>query len=400
MQAGAGRVECDKVQEQAGLDNPPVGTRIALKDIALAFLKIGATGFGGGLGMLALLRQEIGARRRWISDSQLSVAVALAQVLPGPFISNCTSYIGHELRGLRGAAVALTALLAPSFLLMCGLSFFYFRYGTVPVVSRMFSGVQPVVVSILVWATWQIGHAHIRSRRALAIGLIAFVALLLRVDVILVVLAAGVANLILSQRSQAGSFSFFLYSLPLSSGQTLPVLPSVWARARDLLAVFLKVGALLFGGGFASIPFLQQEVVQVRHWLTMREFIDGVALGQMTPGPVAITATFIGYKVLGLGGAFLATLAVFLPSFFLLWGLRQVHRRLENNPLVQGFLGGVLPAVTGILLSAAVSMARTALTGFLPALVAVACALLLFRLHLDPLWLILAGALSGLVLYP
>lgn len=440
LQAAVRRVECAEVENRAGSDEAAdgrgevadsrAGTRLSLREIALAFAKVGAIGFGGGLGMLALLRQEMVARRKWVSDRQLGVGVALSQVLPGPFISNYSSYIGHELRGPRGAAVAVAALLAPSFVLMCGLSFLYFRYGSVPVVSRMFAGVQPVVVGILVWATWQMGHSHIKGWRALLIGVLAFVALLLRVDVVLVVLGAGLVNLMLTLqrgeengggraqngeqkaeqaeqgeisqeadgKTRSGERTMMLLPWFTYFGQVGPMLPSVWTRARDLLAVFLKVGALLFGGGFASIPFLQQEVVQVRHWLTMKEFIDGVALGQMTPGPVAITAAFIGYKVLGLPGAFLSTLAVFVPSFFLLWGLRHVHRRVESNPLVAGFVGGVLPAVTGILLSATVSMARTALSGPVPALVALISVLLLFRLRLDPIWLVLGGALFGLLL--
>jgi len=375
--------------------------------IALAFARVGTVGFGGGLGMLALLRQEVVERRKWITDRQLGVAVALAQMLPGPFISNYANYVGYELRGLRGMAVAVASLLAPSFVIMCVLSFLYFRFGSVPLVSRMFSGVQPVVVAIMVWATWYIGEANVKGWRAALIAALAFGALMLRVDVVVVVLAAGVAGALLSfspgrpgkGKTVSGLGSFAPLPLWLALGsQIVVVVPTVWSRARDLLAVFLKVGALLFGGGFASIPFLQQEVVQVRHWLTMREFIDGVALGQMTPGPVAITATFVGYKVLGLAGALIATVAVFLPSFFLLLGLIHVHRRVEKNPLVTGFLSGVLPAVTGVLLSAAIFMGRAAITGPVPALVALIAVLLLFRFRLDPIWLVLGGALFGFLL--
>jgi len=347
--------------------------------------------------MLALLRQEVVLRKRWIDDGQLGVAVAMGQMLPGPFISNYAEYIGHELRGMRGMMVAVASLLAPCFVLMCALSYLYFRFGSVPVVGRLFAGVQPVVVGILVWATWHIGRVHVRDWRAGLIAVLAFVALMLKVDVVVVVLAAGLLGIALS-----GAWRRVL------RGKTMAVVPlfllmgaipvALWKRLLELAGVFLKVGALLFGGGFASIPFLQHEVVQVRHWLTAREFIDGVALGQLTPGPVAITATFIGYKVSGLIGAVVATLAVFLPSFIMLWGLIHVYRRVRNHPLVTGFLSGVLPAVTGMLLSATVFIGRTALTGIAPAVVAMLSLALLLRFRLDPVWLVLGGAAAGLLL--
>ena len=144
--------------------------RVSLRDIAAAFAKLGTIGFGGGVGMLALIRQEVVERRRWIKDAQLGVAVAMGQMLPGPFVSNYAEYIGYELRGMRGMVTAVVALLAPSLVLMAVLSALYFRYGTVPLVTKLFAGVQPVVVGILAWATWNIGRANVRSWKAAAIG--------------------------------------------------------------------------------------------------------------------------------------------------------------------------------------------------------------------------------------
>jgi chromate transporter len=173
--------------------------------------------------------------------------------------------------------------------------------------------------------------------------------------------------------------------------------PGVWQKAGELAYVFLKVGTVIFGGGFAAIPFLQHEVVDVHHWLSMREFIDGVALGQITPGPVAITAAFIGYKVLGFWGALIAALGTFLPSSLMLWGLIHVYRRVSSNALVQGFLSGVMPAVTGMILTATVFVGRTAINGSVQAVVAPLALCLLLRYRIEPVWLILGGALVGMV---
>jgi chromate transporter len=372
--------------------------RVPLLDIAGAFAKVGTIGFGGGVGMLALLRQEVVERRRWIGDAQLSVAVAMGQMLPGPFVSNYAEYIGYELRGMSGMITAAVALLAPCLLLMVVLSAFYFRYGSLPIVTRLFAGVQPVVVGILGWATWSIGRANIRSRKAAVIGAVAAAALFFGGDVLLVVLGCGVLGIVFSGawRQLKGDRAAAAVGLWFGSSAGL-ALPAVVAKAGELALVFLKVGTVIFGGGFAAIPFLQHEIVDVHHWLSLREFIDGVALGQITPGPVAITAAFIGYKVLGVFGAVVAAAGTFLPSAFMLWGLIHVYRRVSSNALVRGFLSGVMPAVAGMLLWATVFLGRSAITGPVQAVLAPFAFCLLLRFRVEPVWLILGGAAIGLV---
>jgi chromate transporter len=402
--------------------------RVSLREIARVFAKVGTIGFGGGVGMLALIRQEVVEKRRWVDDAQFSVAVAMGQMLPGPFVSNYAEYIGYELRGMRGMVVAVVALLAPCFVLMCGLSFLYFRFGSVPLVTKLFAGVQPVVVGILAWATWSTGKANIKTWQAVVIGVIAAVALFLRADVLLVVVGCGILGMLLSRKGsrdreiegssgeQGGGEEEAKSQKPKAKAQSggqlrmlslvpcLPMVlvvaaagPTVWQKAGELAYVFLKVGTVIFGGGFAAIPFLQHEVVEVHHWLSMREFIDGVALGQVTPGPVAITAAFIGYKVLGLWGALIAALGTFLPSSLMLWGLIRVYRRVSSNTLVQGFLSGVMPAVTGMLLSATVFVGRSAILGPMQAALAALALGLLLWVKVEPVWLILGGALVGMV---
>ena len=381
---------------------PPAGrpAKPGLWRMALEFLRIGAIGFGGGVGMLALMREALVRKRGWIDDHQLGVAVAMGQMLPGPFVPNYAEYIGYELHGLKGMTLAVVFLLTPCFLLMVGLSFLYAKYGAVPVVERMFLGVQPVVAGILAWATVNIGRAHLRDWRSVLVAAVGFGALLLKVDVLLVVPGCGLLGILLSGAWRA--------LLPRRALAVLPPLvliaaagearPPVVSRALELSWVFFKIGLLIFGGGFAAIPFIQREVVDVRHWLTAKQFIDGVALGQMTPGPVAITATFIGYQVLGVPGALLATIGVFLPSFILILVLIHVYRRVKDHPLAGGFLSGVMPAVTGMLLSATLFIGRSAISGPAAGLMALLSLALLLRLRVDPIWLVLGGAALGLVM--
>ena len=376
---------------------------ISLKDIARVFLKVGAIGFGGGVGMLALIRQEVVERRRWIDDQELATAVAMGQMLPGPFVSNYAEYIGYRLCGLKGMVVAVAALLIPGFVLMCLLGFLYFRYGGVPVVGKIFAGIQPVVVGILAWATWSIGRANIKSWRSGLIGLVAAVALFLRGDVLLVVLGCGFLGIVFSgvwHSNKPGGTTLGILPLPLffAAQNAAPALPALLQKAGELALVFFKMGTVIFGGGFAAIPFLQHEVVELRSWLTAKEFIDAVALGQLTPGPVAIMATFIGYRVLGIPGALIATLGTFLPSGLMLLGLIHGYEKFKTSPLIQAFLAGVLPAVCGMLLVSTLFIARNALTGILPGLMAAFALILLLRFRIEPFYLILGGAVLGLTL--
>lgn len=369
---------------------------VSLKNLALVFFKVGLIGFGGGPGMLAIIRQEVVEKRKWIGDEELATAVAMGQMLPGPFVTNYAEYIGYRLAGLKGMVCAAIALLLPGFVLMCTLGFLYFRYLTLPVITRIFTGIQPVVVGILAWATWSIGKSNIKNGRRVLIGIIAAIALFLQGDILLVILGCGVLGIVLSGVGRTRISK-------LMSIAPIPLLFVIGSfafieKAGELGLVFFKMGTVIFGGGFAAIPFLQHEVVQLRGWLTMREFIDAVALGQMTPGPVAIMATFIGVKVLGLPGALIATIGTFLPSALMLVGLIHLYNRIKQNHWAQAFLSGVMPGVCGLLLVSTIFIAKTAVTGFLPALIAVVTLISLLRFRIEPVWLIFAGAIFGLVL--
>ncbi|MDH5187262.1 MAG: chromate transporter, partial [candidate division WOR-3 bacterium] len=183
------------------------------------------------------------------------------------------------------------------------------------------------------------------------------------------------------------------FAAPLKSNQ--PKFVSAVAKAFELFGVFFKIGTIIFGGGYAAIPFIKNEVVDLRNWLTAKEFIDGVALGQVTPGPVAITATFVGYKVLGIFGAIISTVAIFLPSFLLLLVLIHIYNRIKNQPLVQGFITGVKPAIVGMLFAATVFIGRNSITDYRTAILAVLSFILLYRFKVDPIWLILGGGFFG-----
>lgn len=373
--------------------------QVPLRQLALVFAKIGAIGFGGGVAMLALIRQEIVIKRRWIDDCELGTAVAMGQMLPGPFVSNYAEFIGYRLAGLKGMVVSVVSLLFPGFLLVLILGFLYFRYGNLPLIQKLLQGVQPVVAGILAWATWSMGRTNIRNWRSGLIALIAATALFFRGDVLLVLLGSGILGILFYRADGRSRLLLFLPSPILSAAyHSASALPAAFQQAGELALVFLKMGTVIFGGGFAAIPFLQHEVVELRGWLTSQEFVHAVAVGQMTPGPVAIMATFIGYRVLGIPGALIATLGTFLPSALMLLGLIKGYEKIRTNPTIQAFLAGVLPAVVGMLLASTVFIARAAICAIPPGLIAILTLLLLLRFRIEPVWLIIGGALLGFFL--
>ncbi len=357
-----------------------------LRELAKSFLKIGLLGFGGGVGMLAILRTECVKKRQMISDDQLTTAIAIGQMLPGPFIPNYCEYIGYCLRGFTGAVVSGISLLLPSFVIMVVLSYLYFAFHTLPAINQIFKGIGAVMTAIILWAGYDMGKLLINSINRLLVFIFAFVLFLAKFDPVLSVLFAGFLNLILEQFRSPKIFlaaPIFIFDI---------------GRAVELFGIFFKIGAVIFGGGYAAIPFIQNEVCLYRHWLTTREFLDGFALGQITPGPVAITATFVGFKVMGLPGAIIATIGIFLPSFVMLIFLIKIYKRLEKNKYVQSFLNGIKSAVVAILLSNGILFITVNWLNFPYAVLGIMCfGLLIFVKRIDPILLILAGIIFGFV---
>jgi chromate transporter len=364
--------------------------RVSLRQMIAVFLKIGAVGFGGGMGMLALIREHIVRRKKWITDDELGVGVAMGQMLPGPFVPNWVEFIGFRLRGVKGSLVSVCAFLLPPFAAMVVLSFLYFRFQTIPGLWFVFKGIGPVVTALILFAAIEMGRTSIKDWRQIIIAVFAFAALFFKFDVLLTILGCGILGILFYRKMPVAP----LFAL-------MPIIKIGWlkfVKGLDLAYIFLKIGTIIFGGGFAAIPFIKNEVVDTRHWLTAKEFIDGVALGQITPGPVAITATFVGYKALGIPGAIIATIAIFLPSFFMLWGLLKIYDRIKAHPLVINFLKGVRPGVVGMLLSASLFIGRTAIHDIKSAVVGVVALALLILLRLDPIWLVIGGGVLGLIL--
>ena len=355
----------------------------------MSLLKVGLFGFGGGIGMLAILRTECVKKKNFITDDDLCTAVAMGQMLPGPFIPNYCEYIGYHLFGLKGALAAAGALLLPSFVLMVILSWLYLTYQSLPGIAQIFKGIGTVMTAIILWASYDMGKVLIKDVKGIIIFICAALLFLLKFDPIFTVLVCGGFRIILDNMKLLHNCLF-----------TVPLLAFDGKKALDLTGIFLKIGAIIFGGGYGAIPFIKNEVCNTRFWLSSKEFIDGVALGQMTPGPVAITATFIGFKVMGILGALIATISIFLPSFLMLMILIRIYRRIYDNKYAISFFSGIKSAVVAILFSTGIYFVTVNWLnlpyGILGALALIA---LIFIKRTEPILLILVGAIFSLIAY-
>ena len=361
----------------------PADAEVPYRQLVSAFLKLGLVGFGGPPAHIALIQNECVERRGWLTQERFLQGLALCQMLPGPVSTQLAIYAGFCLRSWRGAMVAGCAFILPAFALLLGLTWLYFRFGALPAIQGLFDGMSPVVLAMILAASYRLARATATdwilwatlAASAVLIGIFSF-------NIILLFLLAGLLGVLLygPKRGPRISSAAYLILLPL------------WV---ELGWFFTKVGSLIFGGGLVIIPFIQSEVVDRMGWLTNQEFLDGLALGQMTPGPVVITATFIGYKVAGLLGAFVSTVAIFLPSFVFIFLAAGSLQRIERSRYVQAILKTVNVAAAGAILGAFLPLARHSLLHPFPLVLFGAALVTMLRYRISFLKVLAAGAFIG-----
>ena len=373
--------------------------------ILLAYLQVGLTAFG--MAILQKLKALV-MDNHWLSEEEMNEGLALVQLYPGPIMVDFTAYVGYKLRGVPGAILATLGFILPSYGLMLILSAFYFAAGNLPWVHPLFLGLEALVIGILFNVTLDLGARSIQSRVQAVIALFAFAALLFKANAILIVLVALAlgASLI---RPAAGAGKSKGASVPhatapiartrwMGIGAVIVVVLAVaafaWSLGSDVgalgLALF-KIGAVAFGNGTTIIPLIQADVVDTNHWLTLNQFADGIALGQITPGPFLITAAFIGYKMGGVLGATLATFAIFSPSFAMTLVFTEIFARVRNLQAVRGALAGVLASFVGLLAVVILQLGGVALTT--PAAIALAAAAFVAVrwFKVDIIWVFVGG---------
>ncbi|MDH6105051.1 chromate efflux transporter [Anabaenopsis tanganyikae CS-531] len=387
-----------------------------LLELAQLFLKLGLTGFGGPQAHIAMIHDESVVQRGWFTEEEFLAGVAVCEMLPGPASTQMGIYTGYLRGGILGALVAGICFILPAFVIVLILSWAYFRFQGIPQIENLFLGITPVVIAIIFGFCWKLAKRAITDYPGIAIAITVFVVtVLFPLNVLWQFLLAGMVGLVIYPPASTAwlvplvpLMQMLPHTMAMVTSKTL-TLSSFWGLERiqeyylTLTIFFLKVGSFIFGGGLVIIPLLELEVVNQFHWLTPREFIDGVAIGEFTPGPVVITAAFIGYKVAGALGALISCVAIFTPSFLFIMGAAPLLVRIRQNPWIRSFLRGVTPAVLGAIASAAIPLAKTAIIQDTPvrsvfALIVAILALIALVRFRRPTWqLVPTGAILGLM---
>jgi chromate transporter len=378
----------------------------SLPALLLAFLRLGVTAFGGPA-MVAYIRDLAVVRRRWVDEAAFQTGVALCQTIPGATAMQVAAYVGLRARGFLGGVAAYIGFGVPAFCLMLVLTVVYGQVQGLPVTVAFFGGLRPVVVALIANAAWSFARKSIGNWRAAVLTGSAAVALMFSVNPFLVVAGCGLAGIwfLVDVRSHVVPPSSTLetrdavrptVALVLIAGIGIALLRWLDHRLFDLAATMLRVDLAAFGGGFASVPLMQHEVVDAHRWMSARTFMDGIALGQVTPGPIVITATFVGYIVEGVPGAVVATASVFFPSFVLVALVAPYFDRLQRLARFRGATRGALLSFVGLLVAVTVRFTLATSWTAETAIVAVA-ALVALRARVDVLWIVLGAALLSLL---
>ncbi len=371
---------------------------IRIRDLVRYYLRLGALGFGGPVALCGQMERELVQEQHWLSKDELRDGIAVCQSLPGPLAIQVGIYVSFLRGGFWGAWAGGWAFILPNFAIVASLGALYVHFGDLPPIRAIFYGVSPAVIALILHSCYRLAKLGMEDAFQWVIaGACLIVTVAVQAEVALLFLAAGVLGIIYygtPLRSRVPSFPFFVVAPLAMTGA-----PSSALLAK-LCAFFLKAGSLTFGSGLVIVPFLENGLVRQTGWLDERQFLVAVAMGMLSPGPVVITATFVGYLVAGFWGAVVSTIGIFLPSFLLVLLVAPLLIRHRNNPQVKGFVKGAYAAAIGTILGASILLGRIAIGDWLTALVGLVSLLVLFKWKVSNPALVAATAVIGLIAFP
>jgi chromate transporter len=376
--------------------------RGSIAEVTRYFLRLGLLGFGGPVALVGQMERElVGGERQWLSKEQMREAIAICQSLPGPLAIQVGIYLSYLRAGFWGAWAGGWAFILPNFVIVAALGALYVYFGDLKPVTGIFYGVAPAVIALILHSCYRLAKLGMEDWLQWAIaGVCLAVTVIVQAEVALLFIGSGIVGIIyygnlLRRRPPA---TLPVVALPVVAAQLSPVASS--SALGKLLLFFLKAGCLTFGSGLVIVPFLEQGLVQQYGWLDERQFLIAVAVGMISPGPVVITATFVGYIVAGFWGSVVSTVGIFFPSFILVLVAAPLLAKYRENPNVQGFVKGAYGAAIGTILGACILLGRIAIGDWLTALIAAASLAALFLWKFHNAWLVGATAALGLVAYP
>ena len=391
------------------LGRTDIAGKTSLGELALFFLRLGATAFGGPAAHIAIMEDEVVHRRQWIHREKFLDLLGAANLIPGPSSTEMAIFIGYLCKGWAGLLLGGFCFIAPAMAIVIGFAWAYVRFGNLPQVNWLLYGVKPVVIAIILQALWQLGRTSIKSRFLGALAMMDIVLNFCGINILLLLFGTGVISGmrqgLIQDRARDWKPLLIMLLLACCFMAAVHFAAGLYATGKvafgllPLFLFFVKVGSIVFGSGYVLLAFLQADLVAHWHWLTTTQLLDAIAVGQVTPGPVFTTATFIGYLLAGLPGALIATAGIFLPSFIFVAASSPLIPRLRKSAVAGAFLDGVIVASLSLMASVTWSLGRDAITDLPTALLVSGSAVLLVRFRLNSLWLVLGGALIGFLIY-
>lgn len=386
-------------QENSPSEGPRRAATSRLREIVGLFLRLGATAFGGPAAHIALMHSEVVERRKWLTEQQFLDLLGATNLIPGPNSTEMAIHLGYLRAGLPGLVAAGISFILPAMLIVMGMAWIYLRYGSTPQAAWLLYGIKPVIIAVILQALLGLGRSAVKNRLTAVIGLAVFVLYLLGINELILLFASGVLVMLirnwqhLRSRKMTGVKSLLPF-LPAISTFAVSAVPF---SLPVLFFTFLKIGSILYGSGYVLLAFLRADFVQRLGWLTETQLIDAIAVGQVTPGPVFTTATFIGYLLGGVPGAVLATLGIFLPAFIFVVITNPYIPRLRQSRWAGALLDGVNVASLGLMAGVTLQLGQASLIDPLTIVMMILAVVVLVRYKINATWLVLAGAAVGLV---
>lgn len=369
-------------------------TKSKLHEIFVLFLKLGTIGFGGPPANIALMQEETVNKRKWVDMPFFLDMMAVTNLIPGPNAMEMALHLGYAYAGSAGLVVAGISYIIPSFLLSLLLGILYSIYGSIPQIEAIFYAINPLLISIIIVSAYQMGKEVLKGWKAILVFAAFLAATLLGLNETLVIVLAGVVWILLNLKKGEKMHLNLLYFFPfLSQGTITPTNTSI----PFIFIYFLKTGAVLFGSGLALLALIQNDVVNRFHWLTQQQLIDAITVGQVTPGPVSSTVTFIGYQIAGFPGAIAATIGIFLPSFFIVLLTMRWLPSIKKGGIFHNFLQGVTLGVIALIVVVAYRIFQSAITDVFTLLIALVGLFLLWKYKTETIYLIIGGIAISLI---
>lgn len=370
----------------------PERGNVSRRDIAVVFLKLGTIAFGGPAAHVAMMEEEVVVRRKWLTRQEFLDYLGATNLIPGPNSTELAIHVGHLCGGPVGLVIAGICFILPAALMVAAIAYLYVRFGELPVATDVLYALEPVVIAIVVQALVRLSRTAVKSRTLGVVGIGAVVATVLGVNELVVLIGAGVlmAATVRPARATATAPVIFPPAM-MATGAAAP------ASLLAIFGLFVKTGAVLFGSGYVLLAFLRADFVDRLHWLTDRQLLDAIVVGQITPGPVFTTATFVGYVIAGWRGAAVATAGIFLPAFVFVAISGSVVPRLRRSPTAGAALDGVTVASLALMVVVTWQLGRAALPDVVTWSIAAASLVLLLRYRVNSVWLVGAALVVGLL---